>query len=152
MDSPHKGPVTRKSFPFDDVIMAIRRYKTPWTTKKNVVHVGIVLLKIISVWFSTSYHIRHNPMKNPWCWRMVSNILRHNDLTPAFESSMLRYLLVYIVFWKGERWHLTKPCSAFMVMTIGTSDWKFPKAEGLWVLWHALFPHGVLMSPIFVMS
>ena len=30
VNSPHKGPVTRKMFPFDDVIMTIQRHKRPF--------------------------------------------------------------------------------------------------------------------------
>ena len=36
VNSPHKGPVTRKMFPFDDVIMAILAYDTTVTYSKKV--------------------------------------------------------------------------------------------------------------------
>ena len=39
VNSPHKGPVTRKMFPFDDVIMILRRclYTSPWHVWYHVI-------------------------------------------------------------------------------------------------------------------
>ena len=34
-NSPHKGPVTRKTFPFDDVIMLLQGYRSTLTTAKS---------------------------------------------------------------------------------------------------------------------
>ena len=39
VDSPHKGPVTRKMFPFDDVIM-----------RKSILHIGIMYYKVSWQW------------------------------------------------------------------------------------------------------
>ena len=40
VNSPHKGPVTRKMFPFDDIIMLISEYSTKgvsqWATRTNL--------------------------------------------------------------------------------------------------------------------
>ena len=38
VNSPHKGPVTRKKFPFDDVIMCITENPETKTSHYNMIH------------------------------------------------------------------------------------------------------------------
>ena len=47
MKSPHKGPVTRKKFPFDDGIMAVDATRIPSQYKKFFPGMGISITKII---------------------------------------------------------------------------------------------------------
>ena len=53
VNSPHKGPVTRKMFPFDDVIMKIRQ-------RTNRVHNSGGILRISKHFCYNWYYVLHN--------------------------------------------------------------------------------------------
>ena len=72
VNSPHKGPVTRKMFPFDDVIMRLIYHTSqqalityPWQNKARVIFMGMFqdiffcgLLTLISEWPSNFIHYK----------------------------------------------------------------------------------------------
>ena len=53
VNSPHKGPVTRKMFPFDDVIMLTWNYTSPGCLMVNVL---TLLFMFIYLWWFPKWH------------------------------------------------------------------------------------------------
>ena len=49
VDSPHKGPVTRKMFPFEDVIMRAGRRNVPWCDDMEILSASVELLIILNL-------------------------------------------------------------------------------------------------------
>ena len=59
VNSPHKGPVTRKMFPFDDVIMSSGRYGSPSITSLN--HAQISICSLLYAHYIELYNIIVKP-------------------------------------------------------------------------------------------
>ena len=55
VNSPHKGQLTRKMFPFDDVIMSIA-IRIRWQSFLAVFHILIILMK----WWLQHFALKHN--------------------------------------------------------------------------------------------
>ena len=76
MDSLHKGPVTRKIFPFDDVVTILRKY---------IPYYRPVVMGIVSRSFSTRYSISLNALtieqtiKLFPIWNALKLMWRHNN-------------------------------------------------------------------------
>ena len=70
VNSPHKGPVTRKMFPFDDVIMPTETHKAgpSWDGHiRSSFHIAVtVVLKSINVHGLKSVSLLTSIFKNPW--------------------------------------------------------------------------------------
>ena len=81
VNSPHKGPVTRKMFPFDDVIVTFL-YKDTWILTEcllNITH---------GVSFTTSWHLFD-------CWRDADWATRHYLNDDQHELQRDKELTVY---------------------------------------------------------
>ena len=72
--SPHKGPVTRKMFPFDDVIMFDRCQATTWTSP-NVLSVGRSKRISVKLDRNTQISIQRNIFQNVIC-QLLSGLFR----------------------------------------------------------------------------
>ena len=83
MNSPHKGPVTRNMFPFDDVIMLIDAVK--YVTESH----------LITRWSEISFHHHDN-----WGLKMV-DILRMFS-NPFSWTQMLAFKLYWICFLQSK--------------------------------------------------
>ena len=83
MNSPHKGPVTRNMFPFDDVIMLINAMK--YVTESH----------LITRWSEISFHHHDN-----WGLKMV-DILRTFS-NPFSWTQMLAFKLYWICFLQSK--------------------------------------------------
>ena len=83
VNSPHKWPVTRKMFPFDDVIMDRRDFASLGFTLLGVSQVraySVIHQRIISLW----YHGRCTKARfairdNSWlrCWRTIAQMVNY---------------------------------------------------------------------------
>ena len=98
VNSPHKGPVTRWMFPFDDVIMVSRRkvwsrmtrfYWTLWSWRKFAKSIGHVILELFTVALSwcLKFESRHcNSLEAVdiiyWC----PSFIRPNSQIPQCTS------------------------------------------------------------------
>ena len=89
VNSPHKGPVTRKMFPFDDVIMRLKN--TPLILQYRVM---VILLKnIISHWVPMRW-LRYSPIKssaNRWenCnYDVYLTLAIHHPFQPSIYSEV----------------------------------------------------------------
>ena len=73
-NSPHKGPVTRKMFPFDDVIMFDRCQATTWTSP-NVLSVRRSKRISVKLDRNTQIFIQRNVFQNVIC-QLLSGLFR----------------------------------------------------------------------------
>ena len=96
VNSPHKGPVTRKMLPFDDVIMklGVKLAKPNWLTRKLVpFHTGIC--KVVSDYMYNETESLDHQSLDALCEIMMLSC----DIWPILN--LLRY----------EPWHQTMPLS-----------------------------------------
>ena len=87
VNSPHKWPVTRKTFPFDDVIMGLRSPCITWTT-------GTLSLAWINFNPYMAQHISVSKLRHHWSkWRFVAKTLPEpiNQQEPAWRKVKLHY-------------------------------------------------------------
>ena len=79
VDSPHKGPVTRKIFPFDDIIMYSRR---PWHSVATTKRVSVTHLTLkpeysgqirSTPWLLMPWHLASLSHQQPWSWLHIVN-------------------------------------------------------------------------------
>ena len=92
VNSPHKWPVTRKMYPFDDVIMT-------WISRS-------------SMWKNSIYHYLHAPCL---CWQMIEH---YGDITMGSMPSQITNLtiIVYSTVYSGadQRKHQSSVSLAFV--------------------------------------
>ena len=101
VNSPHKGPETRKKFPFDDVIMWNCMIRVPFCHKGIFPGTGIIIIKIRRSWdrrISVTSSILIPGIftsKEPEC----------TDI--AYRHFMMEFLLVRtsIYRWLNAKWH-----------------------------------------------
>ena len=84
VDSPHKGPVTRKMFPFDDVTMGCWGRRCKWEKEASI---GI------SACINIYIHVKH--------WRVITHRCHNREITLHKNNrhdylSILRFQLIYV--------------------------------------------------------
>ena len=107
VNSPHKGPVTRKVFPFDDVSMAAHGLLPSW--HRNIPHIYVYWCQLISSEFHTR---RWNPIIEPFSflYQTVRKHDRFNNGTAVYEYHLSS------VTWAP--WHNAMICSTdYRMMT-----------------------------------
>ena len=87
MDSPHKGPVTRKMFPFDDVILSLKGvlYHSLRKADFDTYEIGCAL-----------YTLAQMQSEFLQCWNMVSKFI--------YRFAILRVESWNVSVWAGEIW------------------------------------------------
>ena len=96
VNSPHKGPVTRKMFPFDDVIMTFL-YKDTWILTEcllNITPRGLIYKKLAFVWLLAWRWLCDTSLSKRWpTWAArgqgVDRLCPINALVMSGESSYL---------------------------------------------------------------
>ena len=122
VNSPHKGPVTRKMFPFDDVIMICRRYPTP-TRKYNPFYPYIDSVCRNTFGYTLAVkRLKHYPS---WCWdwnlsgKKVNTIavdLYSDVIMGAMAFQITSLAIVYSTVYSGadQRKHQSSTSLAFV--------------------------------------
>ena len=94
VNSPHKGPVTRKMFPFDDVIM-IKDSREMWVIYETKMYMlGRLIL----------YHKRQSgdKMSPRWFWIMIDHLIGlswQKKITSILRVCTLRYIISLYKMW-----------------------------------------------------
>ena len=93
-NSPHKWPVTRKMFPFDDVIMRRRSWFMPWHYYTNLVLISIQTgwkMKFRVEFMQSLFWVilqRTEQIKNKWVWEKIDkNMFRENIIFLVFVNT-----------------------------------------------------------------
>ena len=130
VDSPHKGPVTRKMFPFDDVIMISERSRLcSWNQLPALIWNGIYMTNCLPL-YEMAY-IWHLKVLEPgskgrhrlWCsrWSVCSHVYQSSDEVLSKMSRLVNWLSYWddnVSFW---RWifHPKEMCFVFVVFCCG---------------------------------
>ena len=88
VDSPHIGPVTRKMFPFDDVIMGGRKTTTP-----------TIIVTVIVLTLEGNGSLSASERKKSVCWHWISlNSLRPSDAYTRRRQQMETFSALLALF------------------------------------------------------
>ena len=107
---PHKWPVTRKMFPFDDVIMIVKKISTFWLVARNfdICHDEygpLSALIIIPDVFAFRWMMRVNIGADKWVGAIIAT-LPSEQCTPCSLCPLLHGMHYTIVKWNMLQWLL----------------------------------------------
>ena len=129
VNSPHKWPVTRNMFPFDDVIMSLGNCKRQYSTLSHQIDYTCVKTykqHIVMLWWPKTALCD----KTPWCWRKsplhlseswktsirILNIHYTDVIMTTMASQITSLTVVYSIVYSGvdQRKHQSSASLAFV--------------------------------------
>ena len=104
VNSPHKWPVTRKMFPFDDVIMicvTIWRHRAQGATRAAILQ--IIDANILhQIWMSQQIRHNYRTLKTTGCMKILTSDI--SSLTKALKNNLLSGIFYEFFLVKNQKW------------------------------------------------
>ena len=97
MNSPHKGSVTRKMLPFDDVIMSWSRWEDSHQDRKS----STLAARKLVIFHRSFRHLNSRiPYEQSYCVRLIDNTGVSTTIRP--DTQLLFATTVYVLDWSNK--------------------------------------------------